>query len=91
MDSALKVLVSDKAILKKPEPLVLVDSATKDLVNLRIYYWIDIRKSNWLKVKSSVIRLIKQSFCMEDISGSKGSSHSAVSEEVKILLNAKKQ
>lgn len=91
MDSALKVLVSDKAILKNPEPLVLVDSATKDLVNLRIYYWIDIRKSNWLKVKSSVIRLIKQSFCMEDISGSKGSSHSTVSEEVKTLLNSKKQ
>lgn len=64
---ALKVIVSHEAVLKSPEPLVLVDSLTQDVVNLRIYYWINSKKHNWLKVKSKIIRLIKQSFQSEGI------------------------
>jgi small-conductance mechanosensitive channel len=60
VEGALKVLIDNEAVLNDPEPLVLVDNLTKDAVTLHIYYWIDTRKNNWLKVKSSVIRLIKQ-------------------------------
>ena len=67
VEAALRVVMEEKAILKDPEPLVLVDGLTKDLVNLHIYYWIDVRKHNWLKVKSSVIRLVKQAFQDEEI------------------------
>lgn len=67
VESALKVLLENGAILKNPEPLVLVDSLTKDAVQLHIYYWVDVRKHNWLKIKSSVLRLIKQSFEAEGI------------------------
>jgi small conductance mechanosensitive channel len=67
VETALKVLVENEVILKDPEPLVLVDSLVKDSVNLHIYYWINIRKYNWLKIKSSVIRLIKQAFQTEGI------------------------
>lgn len=59
-NSALKVVVDQEAVLKDPEPLVLVDSLNKEQVNLRIYYWIDASKHNLLKVKSTIIRLVKQ-------------------------------
>ena len=63
--AALKAVVSHEAVLKDPEPLVLVDSLTKDQVNLRIYYWIDAKKHHMLKVKSALIRLVKQALDLE--------------------------
>lgn len=57
---ALRAILNHEAVLKDPEPLVLVDSLSKDQVHLRIYYWIDARKHNMLKVKSDMIRLVKQ-------------------------------
>lgn len=65
--AALQVLVDHEAVLKDPEPLVLVDNITKDLVNLRIYYWINRKKYNWLKVRSNLIRLVKQAFQSEKV------------------------
>ncbi len=59
---ALRTLLEHPAILKIPEPWVLVDSLGKAVVNLRIYFWLDGRKHSWLKVKSSVIRLVKKAF-----------------------------
>jgi small-conductance mechanosensitive channel len=56
---ALKVLEDHPAILDEPEPWVLVESLGVATVNLRIYFWLDGSKYNWLKVKSSVIRLVK--------------------------------
>lgn len=67
MEAAVKILNENEAILKNPESLVLVDSLSKDQVSLHVYYWVDVRKHNWLKVKSSVIRLIKQIFQKEGI------------------------
>lgn len=55
VEAALKVLKENKAILKEPEPMVLVDKVTKDEVQLHIYYWLDVSKHDWLKVKSSVL------------------------------------
>lgn len=65
---ALKILTTHSAILKNPEPLVLVDSITSGNVVLCIYFWLDGSQYNWQKVKSSVIRLIKQAFQDANIS-----------------------
>lgn len=59
---ALRVLGSHPAVLKDPEPWVLVDNLGKATVNLRIYFWLDGSRHSWLKVRSSVIRLIKRAF-----------------------------
>jgi len=59
---ALKILEEHPAVLSDPEPWVLVDSLSSTTVNLRIYFWLDGKKHSWLKVRSSVIRLIKRAF-----------------------------
>jgi small conductance mechanosensitive channel len=64
---ALKVLEEHPAVLKDPEPWVLVDSLGSATVNLRIYFWLDGTQHSWLKVKSSVIRLVKRAFQFEQI------------------------
>lgn len=58
----LKILAEHPAILKDPEPLVLVENLGKSTVDLRIYFWLDGRQHSLLKVKSSVIRLVKRGF-----------------------------
>lgn len=55
----LEVLQQHIAVLVKPEPLVLVDELAASTVNLRIYFWLDISKHDGLKVRSSLIRLVK--------------------------------
>jgi small-conductance mechanosensitive channel len=65
---ALGVLEKHEAVLKNPEPWVLVDSLGKATINLRIYFWLDGSQHSWLKVRSSVIRLIKRAFQVEGIS-----------------------
>ncbi|MBA3602155.1 MAG: mechanosensitive ion channel [Parachlamydiaceae bacterium] len=67
-EAALKILNDHPAILKIPEPWVLVDSLGKAVVYIRIYFWINRQKHSWLKVRSSVIRLIKGTFQSEGIS-----------------------
>ena len=57
---ALKVLAEHPAVLNEPEPLVLVDNLGPSTVNLRVYFWLDGSRHSWLKVKSSVIRLVKR-------------------------------
>jgi small-conductance mechanosensitive channel len=59
---ALKVLADHPAVLQEPEPLVLVENLGPSTVNLRVYFWLDGGLHSWLKVKSSVIRLIKRAF-----------------------------
>lgn len=65
---ALKVLADHPAILKEPEPLVLVDNLGPSTVNLRVYFWLDGEQHSWVKVKSSVIRLVKRAFQDAEIS-----------------------
>jgi small conductance mechanosensitive channel len=59
---ALKVLAEHPAVLKEPEPWVLVENLGPSTVNLRVYFWLDGGRHSWLKVKSSVIRLVKRAF-----------------------------
>ncbi len=62
------VLVDHPAVLNDPEPAVLADSLGTSTVNLRVYFWINGREHSWLKVRSSVIRLVKRAFQEHDIS-----------------------
>ncbi len=65
---ALHVLTEHPAVLNDPEPLVLVDSLGKATVNLRVYFWINGRQHSLVKVRSSVIRLIKRAFQTHGVS-----------------------
>ena len=58
----LAVLQDHPGVLADPEPLVLVDSLGSATVNLRVYFWIDGVQFSHLKVRSSVIRLVKRAF-----------------------------
>ena len=59
---ALRVLSEHPAVLRDPEPWVLADNLGAATVNLRVYFWLNGREHSWLKVRSSVIRLVKRSF-----------------------------
>jgi small conductance mechanosensitive channel len=65
---ALNVLETHPAVLKDPEPWVLVENLGSATVNLRVYFWLDGSQHSWLKVKSSVIRLVKRAFQTSGIS-----------------------
>jgi len=65
---ALRVLEDHPAVLKEPEPWVLVDELGKATVNLKIYFWINGHKHSWLKVRSSVIRLVKRAYQKQGVS-----------------------
>ncbi|MDZ4821485.1 MAG: mechanosensitive ion channel family protein, partial [Planctomycetota bacterium] len=59
---ARKVLSDHPAVAADPEPSVLVDSLGPSTINLRVYFWLNGREHSWLKVRSSVIRLVKLAF-----------------------------
>jgi len=65
---ARKVLADHPAVLNDPAPSVLADSLGTSTVNLRIYFWLNGREHSWLKVRSSVIRLLKLAFQQHGIS-----------------------
>ncbi|MGB3225412.1 MAG: mechanosensitive ion channel family protein [Desulforhopalus sp.] len=65
---AMQVLNTHPAVLKEPETQVLVDRLGSATVSLRVYFWYDGSVYNGLKVKSSLIRLIKTTFEKEAIS-----------------------
>ncbi|MFO7535510.1 MAG: mechanosensitive ion channel family protein [Kiritimatiellia bacterium] len=65
---ARQVLKDHPAVLREPGPSVLAESLGKATVNLRVYFWINGRKHSWLKVRSSIIRLVKRAFQKHGIS-----------------------
>jgi small-conductance mechanosensitive channel len=65
---ARKVLADHPAVLSDPEPWVLADSMGRATINLRVYFWLNGREHSWLKVRSSVIRLVKLAFQQHGIS-----------------------
>ncbi len=65
---AREVLAGHPAVLNDPAPSVLVDNLGTSTVNLRVYFWLDGREHSWLKVRSSVIRLVKLAFQQRGIS-----------------------
>ncbi|MEQ9409824.1 MAG: mechanosensitive ion channel family protein [Fuerstiella sp.] len=61
-ESAMQVLHDHPAILKEPEPQVLVEALGASTVNLTLYAWVDASTHSWMKVRSSVIRLVLKAF-----------------------------
>ncbi|MEZ6130001.1 MAG: mechanosensitive ion channel family protein [Planctomycetaceae bacterium] len=57
-ETALRVLDEHPAVLDDPEPQVLVESLGSSTVNLTIYAWVDASQHSWIKVQSSVMRLV---------------------------------
>ena len=66
--TALAVLTEHPAVLNDPAPSVLADSLGTSTVNLRVYFWINGREHSWLKVRSSLMRLVKGAFQTHGIS-----------------------
>jgi len=65
---ARKVLADHPAVLNDPEPSVLVESLGKSTINLQVYFWLNGREHSWMKVRSSVIRLVKLAYQKHGIS-----------------------
>jgi small conductance mechanosensitive channel len=59
---ALGVLQEHSAVIDDPEPMILVEQLGASTVNIRVYFWVDIKKFSALKVRSAVIRQIKVAF-----------------------------
>jgi small-conductance mechanosensitive channel len=58
--AALAAVRAHEAVLREPEPLVLVDSLGASTVDLRIYFWYDGLEFDGLKVRSALIRAVKR-------------------------------
>ena len=65
---AAKIFEEHPAVLKEPEPWILVDELASSTINLKYYVWVDGNRHNVLKVKSSVLRQIKNAYLSEGIS-----------------------
>lgn len=64
---ALELISNHPAVVKDPEPLVLVEELGASTVNLRVYFWIDVERFSIFKVRSAIIRLLKHAFQRENI------------------------
>jgi small-conductance mechanosensitive channel len=56
----LDVLLDHPAILKEPEPLVLVDALGSAAVDLQVAFWFNSQQYEEIKVRSAAIRLVKR-------------------------------
>lgn len=63
--NALQILEAHPAVLKDPEPWVLVDHIERYHVVLAVYFWINTKEHSTLKTKSSIMRLITYAFNKE--------------------------
>ncbi|QDU89194.1 Small-conductance mechanosensitive channel [Pirellulimonas nuda] len=58
--SVLEAVSLHEAVLRDPEPLVLVDGLASSTVNLRVFFWINRAEYSPLKVRSAVLRQVKR-------------------------------
>ena len=64
----LKELAAHPAILDDPEPRVVLNALGAATVNLRVYFWLNATSHNWETVRSSAMRIVKQSLLDANIS-----------------------
>jgi small-conductance mechanosensitive channel len=67
-DVILRVLQEHPAVLKKPEPTVLIEELGPSSVSVRAYFWVNIREHDGAKTKSAVLRLVKKKLAESSIS-----------------------
>ena len=63
-----QVLIDHPIVLDKPEPLVLVEELGAATVNLCVYFWFNGTQYEGLRLKSSLIRLVKRALEASGIS-----------------------
>ncbi len=63
-----QVLTEHPTVMQTPEPLVLVDQLGAATVNLRVYFWYDASQYAPIKIKSSLLRMIKRALQEANIS-----------------------
>lgn len=85
-DVALDVLTQHPAVLADPEPLVLVENLGSSTVDLHVYFWFDGSQHSPVKVKSSVIRLVKRAFEEAGISMPGEQRELIISQDVPLRL-----
>lgn len=56
----LDTLKQHQAVLAEPEPMILVDELAASTVNLIVYFWVDEDKHSGVKVRSALMRQVKQ-------------------------------
>lgn len=59
---ARSVLHDQEGVVATPESWVVVESLGSATVDLRIYFWVDTRRYNGLKIRSAVIRAVKKAY-----------------------------
>lgn len=57
---ARRTLEAMEGVLKEPAPFMLVEEIGNSSVNVRFFGWVDQRKSDWFKVRSQAMRLVKK-------------------------------
>lgn len=65
---ALQAIKSHPGVLHDPETLILADRMGAAAIILKIYFWYDCSKHVGIKVKSALIRMVKQQFEQHRIS-----------------------
>lgn len=59
-DLIARILAEHPAVLQNPEPNVLVEKLSDATVDLRVFFWVDGKQHSGLKVKSSLMRIVKR-------------------------------
>lgn len=67
-DVAKRVLMDHPAVLDTPESLVLTESLGSSTVILKIIFWVNGSEHSVIKVKSAIMRLVKNAFTQHKIS-----------------------
>lgn len=67
-DLALKLLNENPNVLTEPEPLVLIDNLGSSTVNLKVYFWINVEATSVVKMASSLMRILVETFTQAGIS-----------------------
>ena len=66
--TALEAVKSSDGVLSDPEPFVLTDALDASTIKLKVFGWVDQRKSDFGKVRGEAIRAVKSRFDGEKIS-----------------------
>lgn len=67
-DLAMALLTEHPNVLTEPEPQVLIDTLGSATVNLKVYFWINVETTSVVKMASSLMRILVESFTQAGIS-----------------------
>ena len=67
-DLAMALLTEHPNVLTEPEPQVLIDTLGSATVNLKVYFWINVETTSVVKMSSSLMRILVESFTQAGIS-----------------------